>query len=160
MNRPASKYASRTDVSIERSEAEVKTTLRRYGCYDITAGEYHGQSFLIAHYAQRRLKIVVNMPPRSAFEKNAAGNTMHPKQAMQAWEKECRRQWRVLVLLLKAKFEAVMASPEIFEYEFLAYIMDPATGRTIGETIVPQIAGAYEGGEKPLQLQIGGPKPR
>lgn len=148
------KYAEGTDVSIERSEAEVKAVLRRYGCYDITSGEYQGLTFLVAHYLKRQLRIEVKMPLLASFKLNRSGNTNSPRMARMSWEKECRRQWRVLVLLLKAKFEAVMASPEIFEIEFLGYIVDPATGQTIGSQIVPQIASAYES-DHPRPLLLG-----
>lgn len=153
---PKHRYADDSKVPVERSEAEVKTVLRRYGCYDITTGEYQGQSFIVAHYVKRRIRITVNMPALTEFQFNTAGNKRSQTQAQQGWSKEVRRQWRVLVLLLKAKFEAVHARPEIFDYEFLAYLVDPATGRTIGEQIVPQIANAYEGHTNtPLMLGPG-----
>lgn len=150
-------YASQTDVSIERSEAELKQTLKRYGCYDISSGEFRGQSFLVAHYAKRMIQINLVMPDRKEFELRANGARQSPKQATLGYEKELRRQWRVMILLLKAKFEAVMARPEIFEWEFLAYLVDPSTNKTIGEQIVPQIGPAYDGDRSNGMLRLPPP---
>ena len=67
-----------------------------------------------------------------------------------------RTAWRALLLVIKAKLEAVAAGICVFESEFLAHIVLPGTGQTFGEWAIPQIARAYdEAGEMPPMLPMG-----
>jgi len=54
-------------------------------------------------------------------------------------EQEERRRWRALLLVVKAKIEAVRTGIAIFEEEFLAHIVDENTGRTVGQILVPRL---------------------
>lgn len=74
------------------------------------------------------------------------------KTLLRQWEQACRSRWRALLLSVKAKLESVEIGISEFEEEFLAHIVDPATGRTVGEDIVPQIAKRYEQNGAPVCL--------
>ena len=54
-------------------------------------------------------------------------------------EQEARRRWRALLLVVKAKVEAVRTGIAIFEEEFLAHIVDERTGCTVGQILVPRL---------------------
>jgi hypothetical protein len=62
-----------------------------------------------------------------------------------------RRLCRALLLVLKAKLEAVESGVAIFEDEFLANIVLP-TGALVASEVRPRIAAAYEGREMPALL--------
>ena len=64
---------------------------------------------------------------------------------------EERQRWRALVLVIKAKLEAVESGITTFENEFLAHIVLP-DNRTVGEWLAPQIDSAYEEGGMPKLL--------
>jgi hypothetical protein len=74
-------------------------------------------------------------------------------------KRECeeRRRWRCLLLNVKAKFEAVENQIVTFEEEFLAHIVVPGTGETVGAWAAPRIAEAYERGAHMPPLLGGGP---
>ncbi len=55
-----------------------------------------------------------------------------------------RSRWRALLLAIKAKFEVVDAGISVFAREFLAYIVDPSSGQTIGDEIEGQLELNYQ----------------
>jgi hypothetical protein len=71
-----------------------------------------------------------------------------PKGGMpQKREAEERRLWRALLLVLKAKFEAIDSGITTFDHEFLAHLVT-STGATVADAIAPQLdrALAADGG--------------
>lgn len=65
-----------------------------------------------------------------------------------------RQRWRALSLAIKAKLEAVASGITSFEEEFLAHVVMP-NGKTLGSTIIPQIADAYANKKMPPLLIEG-----
>ena len=59
-----------------------------------------------------------------------------------AWEQACRKRWRALLLIIRAKLEAVESGITTLESEFLANIVLP-DGGTVGQWLAPQIDAAY-----------------
>ena len=72
-----------------------------------------------------------------------------------AWEQPCRQRWRALLLVIKAKLDAVTAGISTMEAEFLSNIVLPDT-TTAGDWMIPQIDQAYRTGEMPPMLPAGG----
>lgn len=109
-------FAVKTTVSAERSRAEIEVLVRRHAGRD-------------AEDTSR------------ARDGRRSSSWTPGKAAVDAWvEQEVRRRWRCLLLLVRAKLEAVEAriSGEdrqvTFEREFLAYVVVPS-GETIYEAI-------------------------
>lgn len=144
------KFATKTSVSIARSRTEVEAILRRYGASGFRYGWYneheamHEQVEFVA--AGRLIRFTLRMPPKDArqFTHTPTGLRRTRESAVREWEQSCRQRWRALVLAIRAKLEAVESGISEFEEEFLAFIVDPATGRTVSETIRPQLAASYE----------------
>ena len=82
----------------------------------------------------------------------ARRKTRSADDAYKAWEQACRQRWRALALAIRAKLEAVASGISQFEDEFLAFIVDPSSGRTVSEILRPQIVAAYNGGSGQLLL--------
>lgn len=72
-------------------------------------------------------------------------------KARAKWEQACRASWRALLLVVKAKLEAVEAGIVTFEDEFLAYTMKP-DGETIGEWAKRELPAVLEGKAMPPLL--------
>lgn len=72
-------------------------------------------------------------------------------------EQEIRRAWRLLLLLLKAKLEAVREGATTIEREFMADTVMP-NGQTFTEYAQPQLEQAYALGKMPSALMIEGPR--
>ena len=71
-------------------------------------------------------------------------------------EQEERRAWRLVLLLIKAKLEAVREGATTIEREFFADMLLP-NGQTVHQAAAPELAIAYEKGAMPDRLLLGGP---
>jgi len=68
-------------------------------------------------------------------------------------EQENRTRWRALLLVIKAKLEAVESNIATFEDEFLAHVLLP-NQQTVAEYIGPTVAQIYETGRMPPERML------
>lgn len=101
----------------------------------------------------RQVKFLLPLPRKEEFTQTPTGRARTEKSQYDAWEQACRQRWRALLLVIKAKLEAVECGISVFEQEFMANIMLP-DGGTVGEFMLPQIAQAYETGIMPAMLPM------
>jgi hypothetical protein len=146
------KFAEGTAVPVEKSRAEIERLLSRYGAskFGYMADDTRA---VIAFQAQgRNIRFALTLPSKDMFKRTPARRAVRsPDDQYRAWEQECRRLWRSLAMVIKAKLEAVTAGIAVFEDEFLAHIVMP-DGMTVGEHVRPSIAAAYEGKDVPLMI--------
>lgn len=158
------RFAADTSVSMDKSIAEIRTTVRRYGASDFAHMESDTQAAISFTMKGRRILFRLQMPdPKSkAFTHTEAKHQARtPAAAEAAWEQACRSRWRALALVIKAKLEAVEIGIVVFEDEFLANTIPPGASCTFGEAVRESMAIAHEKGSlEPLvpYLQIEGPK--
>lgn len=153
-------YAENTSVSVARSRAEIEEMLKRYGASGFVSG-WEGKRVLLGFEIQeRQVRLTVLMPdtsePRFWETQTRNGYTRKKTEAQAAanHEAECRRMWRALSLVIKAKLEAVASGISTIEREFLADVVVPGTrGKTVGDLALPALAS---GGDLPKLL--GAPK--
>lgn len=153
------KYAATTEVSVEKSRMEIETTLRRYGADAFSYGWEEMKAVVMFRAHNRHVRFLVKLPDRDSdeFKFYYRGSNRHertPEAAHNQWEQACRQKWRALVLVVKAKLEAVDAGISEFEEEFLANIVLPEGG-TVGQFIRPRIEEAYLSGKTPPFLMLG-----
>ena len=134
----ARRYAARTEVSSSQSQGEVKDMLKRAGSDRISVFEDREQSSVAFAMQDRFYRITVPMKAKAA----------NPAQ-------EERVSWRLVVLMVKAKLEAVAQGATTFEREFLADMLMP-DGRTVYETTREPLRLAYESGKMPTSLLLPG----
>lgn len=154
-----SRYAATTDVTVERSRAEIERTLGRYGATAFMYGWDRERAVVQFQANDRHVRFLLPLPARndSRFTHTPAkGLRRSDVDAERSWEQACRVQWRALALVIKAKLEAVEAGITEFEDEFLAHVVLP-DGSTAGEWLRPQIAQAYATGVMPSLLPALGP---
>jgi len=72
-------------------------------------------------------------------------------QANKAWDQELRQRWRALLLVVKAKLEAVECGISTLEQEFLAFIVLPGD-QTVGEWMIENALPALRMGTMPQAL--------
>lgn len=106
------KYAKNTTVSADRSKAEIERTLDRYGVDKFMYCRSPAGAGIAFSCKGRTIKLNVPLPKRDEFRPNKTGEL--------AWEKECRRLWRVLLLSIKADLEAIESGLKTFEDVYLA----------------------------------------
>lgn len=151
------RFAEQTSVPADRSRGEIERTLSRYGATGFMYG-WDENGAVVGFRAQERLvQFRLAMPDRDdrRFTMTPAGKRERSAaQAEAAWEQATRQIWRALLLVVKAKLEAIDAGISTFEQEFLAFITLP-DGTTMGDWAAPQIALAYQTAKMPPQLMPG-----
>ena len=110
-----------------------------------------------ARNGHRRIRFVLELPDPEDFRYT---NHSPPKERsacaqQDAHDQACRQRRRALLLVIKAKLEAVTAGISTIETEFLANIVLP-DNTTAGEWMIPQIDQAYRTGEMPPLLPAAG----
>ena len=150
-------YAAQTTVSAIRTRIEIEETLTRYGATGRGYAEQDGMAAIMFDIGNRRIRFMLQLPDRSEFRytKHSPPRERPEKDQEKAYDQACRQSWRALLLVIKAKLEAVSAGISTIESEFLANIVLP-DNRTVGESIEPQIELAYRTGEVPSLLPAGG----
>jgi hypothetical protein len=146
-----SQYAAKTEVSMEKSEAEIKTTLRKYGASGYMSGWRDNQCLIAFEIRGKSIRFVLNLPHPGDKQftefRRKGGYSVQVRSegvARQLYDQACRQRFRALALCIKAKMEAVECGIVTFEQEFLAHFVMP-DGRNLGEHIIPQL----ENGQMP-----------
>ncbi|MHB0998188.1 MAG: hypothetical protein ACYC27_03000 [Armatimonadota bacterium] len=151
------KYAAGTDVSTDKSKAEIEKLLIDCGADQFMYGYSDGSAVLGFRMNGRMIRFKLDMPKMEQFKYTEARKLPRTQEQIRtAWEQACRARWRALFLVVKAKFVAISEGITTFEDEFLANIILP-DNTTAGDWIKPQIQRSYESGRMPLMLPgIGG----
>lgn len=151
------RYASTTSVSTDRSQAEIKKTLKRYGADQwMEAADWEGGQAMIGfRFKGLAIRLKLPLPNRQdrAYTETPTGLERGESAAQKAWEQATRQRWRALCIIIKAKLEAVSAGITTLEEEFMAHVVVDG-GQTVGERLLPEIHRAIEMGRAPLLLPM------
>ena len=155
-----SNYASHTTVTADRSRSEIEQTLTRFGADQFLYGWDNEQNAAVVQFRAKGRMIRFTLPlPDKDDERFTLTPTGRRRRdgtgALKEWEKATRSVWRSLALVIKAKLVAVEDGITEFEEEFLAQIVLP-DNTTVGTWVLPQVERAYEIGEMPMALPMGG----
>ncbi|MEO6115985.1 MAG: hypothetical protein ABIP33_06335 [Pseudolysinimonas sp.] len=149
-------YAAGTEVPAERTQAELVTLLRKRGADSIAAGMTQDAGVIQFEAEGRQVRFTVPMPDPASrpITHSKTGIVRTDNQVRTARAAEERRRWRALLLVVRAKFEAIDSEIVTFEAEFLAQTVLP-DNQTVLDHVREPIARAYiEGHVRPL-LQLG-----
>jgi hypothetical protein len=138
MTRPT-KFATGTEVPTQRSRAHLEQLLRAHGAEGFAYGWTAEHDRIEFVWSSQRVRFTLPRPVTDKFALTPSGLQRSDRQIQSAMENEDRRRWRALLLLVRAKLEAVESGISIFEEEFLAFIVMP-NERTVGEILVPQLS--------------------
>lgn len=152
-----SRYAANTSVPVDRSRTEIERTLQRYGARAFAYGWDQNAATIMFEIADRRVRFRLPVPDSTdpGIARTPTGRPRSQAQREQAFEQAQRQSWRALVLIIKAKLEAIEAGIATVESEFLAHIMLP-DGSTVGEWAGPQLSQVYGSGRMPALMPGGG----
>ncbi len=157
-------YAENTSVPVEKSKAELDAMLARAGARQRMVGtdDDAGSAFVGFTIGEgpalRQVRLTIPLPKVAAFaRKRFRGDmvTATPEEQHKAHEQACRSRWRAMVLLVKAKLEAVALGVSTLEREFLADIYLPS-GETVHGALREKLSQAYLTGNMPPLLGAGG----
>lgn len=145
------RYAKKTKVPADRSRVEVERTLTRYGAsgfgyswerrevridpVPVSGPKTEMREFatVVFQHKARRIRLDVPMP-----NEREAGTAAKAEAAT-------RQRWRALLLVIKAKLEAVESGISTLEAEFLANIVTES-GETVGDVVLPRLSDAVRSG--------------
>jgi hypothetical protein len=133
-------YAERTKVPVAQSRGEIEKILARHGADAFGYTSEVGAARIAFRMKARHYRF--GLPLR-----DGRGPVS---------DQETRARWRALVLVIKAKLEAVAAGITTIEEEFLNATVMP-DGSTVGEWAKPQLEEAYRIGAMPKSLMLTGP---
>lgn len=139
------KYAEGTTVAPEKSQMEIKQVCTKHGATGFGYGEaaHGGQIEFEMHGRRVRFTVRYPDPKDKRFTHLTPYRTRTALDAKHRYDAEIRRLWRVLLLTIKGKLEAIENGAVGFEEEMLAHIVVPGTGRTLGDWFLPQLDEAY-----------------
>lgn len=154
-------YAINTTVSVEKTRGEIEKLLARHNCQKFLAGvDHEAHRAMIQFQAHNRIvKFEITLPAAADpkyKKRDRRGYIPSPSLVARMVEQDERTRWRALLLVIKAKLEAVESGIAAFEDEFLAHVLLP-NQQTVAEYIGPAVAAAYESGRMPTGRLLGEP---
>lgn len=125
------RYAETTTVPVEQSIADIRGVVAKYEGAQFAYMLGEDQALIAFTKEGRQVRFYVSLKERSAQDRRVA--------------------MRALLLVIKAKLEAVASGIVLFEDEFLANVVLP-DGKLVGQEVRSRIATAYQTGEMPRLL--------
>jgi hypothetical protein len=157
----STRYAGDTNVSSEKSRAEIERILARYGADEFMYGTRGGSAAIGFKANGKSVRFLLPLPDRNSKEFTQSGHVpprrRTPVQIEEAYEQAIRQRWRALALVIKAKLEAVEAGIVTFADEFAMHMLLP-DGSSVREHVLPEIDEAYRTGtvRSFLAIESGG----
>ena len=137
----ARRFAEDTKVSIGHSQGEVKDLLKRAGATKTAIYEDERGSSVMFQIDAGMYRVAVPIPKAATAAKS---------------EQEERRAWRLMLLLIRAKLEAVREGATTIEREFLSDRLLHG-GQTIGQWAARELEEATRIGRMPTSLLLSAP---
>lgn len=151
------RFAEGTSVSVEKTRAEIERLVVRYGANQFVTGFDGSQSMIGFGMRGRTIRFLLSLPDKNSkeFLHTPSKRFMRqPAEREKAWEQACRSRWRALLLVIRAKLEAVECGISTIEDEFMAWTVMPG-GQTVGDQLRGQIADQIASGA-PARLMLTG----
>lgn len=135
-------FAKTTQVPVERTKQELEHVLRRAGTTQVVSGHdtTTGVAFVQFGVEGRSVRLMLRFKPGSdrEFTHDPSGKERTPEHAWRNWQQHTRTRWRQLLLIVKAKIEAVECGIATMEEEFLAQMVLP-NSTTLGDALLPYL---------------------
>lgn len=148
-------YADGTTVSVGRSREELQALLERAGAseFGYVSGA-DGRARVGFKLNGLACAIELPIPKEAGFGTTPTGKRRSDQARTLAWDQEKRRRWRALLLIVKAKLEAIECGITTSECEFMANVV-LADGRLLADHIRPRLAEFVASGRVPSLLPAG-----
>lgn len=143
----SARYAAKTDVPTLKTKQEIEVLLMKHGATKFASMWEEDRAAVSFVMHGRHIRFTLPLPRRDdkRFVRNGKNVVRTMPQREQAWEQECRTSWRGLLLIVRAKLEAIAAKVASFDDEFLSYIV-LQDGNTVGEKVAPQLDSLISSG--------------
>lgn len=137
------RYAEGTEVSLEQSQREIETLLRRYGASKFAINYETEEIIFEIHGVAGKVSIrKPNINDRD-IQKTKTGLQRNRQDIERAYEQKKRQRWRVMLLLLKAALEAVECGVMSVEEALLPHLI-LRNGQKISEAYLASVSSKIE----------------
>ncbi len=152
-------YAAKTSVSVEKSRAELDALLAKHGAKQrqIGADDEKGLAICVFSLADRWVRMQVPIPRVGDFDRVMRRGYQHTTSTGERdrlHAQALRERWRAILLLTRAKLEAISLGVSTVEREFLPDVLLP-NGRNVHDEIAASLVEAYKTGKTPPLLGSG-----
>lgn len=149
-------YAANTVVPVIQSITELDRLVSKYGASGFAFGRDDSSPVTRVMFKlnDRALQFEVTKPNLDDYRLTRQYQKRTIEQQRKLADTEERRRWRALILVVKALLVGVEDGVITMDDAFLAYMVIPGDGRTVGAWAAQQLADAYTKGT-PLQLLPG-----
>lgn len=152
----ARRYAANTKVPIARTQEAIRRLLLDNGVTGHTFGEDAPTRRAMVEFCRGSyvVRFTITLPATKDFSRLPNGMPRAASATDKLHAQACRQRWRALLLLIKAKLEAVAGGVQTFESEFLPYFKLPS-GETVADAVLPRMAQIASGEQKLLGASVG-----
>lgn len=156
-------YAAKTSVSVEKTRAQLDVLLGKHGAPQRRIGTDDVKGHAICEFVLggHMVKMVVPLPLVSDFirvHRRGYQHTTSVPEREKLHAQAVRERWRAILLLTKAKLEAISLGVATVEGEFLADVVLP-NGNRVHDEIRGTLAQAFETKGSPKILLLGPARP-
>jgi hypothetical protein len=118
-------YARKTTVSVERSQSQLSELLVKHGAISRVIGQddEHHRALIGFSLGGARFRLALPLPKLPA-----------PGAPRRDYDQACRTRWRLALLLIRAKLEAITLNLSTAPREFMADLVTD-DGRTLEEVL-------------------------
>lgn len=150
------RYAETTEVSADRSLGQIQALLKQHGASAFSYGEDNAKFGVGFVMEGRSYRFIVPLPqpndPEIRFTDTGKERAAGTVQTLLGQGR--RQRFRALLLVLKAKLEAVEIGITTLEEEFLPALV-LANGETVGQWAKAEIIDRYALREMPRLMALG-----
>jgi hypothetical protein len=153
-------YAENTSVPVEKSRGEIERLLGKHKCQKFMSGVDHETHRATVQFQanNRIVKFEITLPDPTDPKWKKIKNSYLQRSASgvaKVLEQEERTRWRALLLVIKAKLEAIESGITSWEDEFLAHVVLP-NQQTVAQYIGPAVDQIYQTGKMPDRMLTSG----
>jgi len=148
-------FASNTSVSPEKTQNDIRDTLRKYGAGKFGIMEEASNAYVMFEFDRLMIQLTVGLPDKKEFVKTETGRPRKKSAVDEAYNQAVRQRWRALLLAIKAKLEAIECGISTIEKEFMAFVVMP-DGKSLGDHLIPKLKDISQTGKLPRLLSFSG----
>ena len=127
------RYAEKTTVASAQTQMQIQALVQRYGGEEFTVSLKEGHALLGFRLGGRAIRLTLPLPKpgEPEFRRYYRGMYTYERTdsaAQKLWEQACRANWRALLLVVRAKLEAIAIGILDVDEAFFGDVMTAAGG--------------------------------
>lgn len=142
--KPPAPYAATTKVPVAKTRVEIETLLERIGCTQRGCVVDDTEQRAVVGFVLAGAKYRIEVPLPTVERRSILTTGPAIDRVLREHQQATRSRWRGVLLLLKAKVEAVRLGLSSYEKEFMADLVLP-NGHTVQEALPVLLNNGWRG---------------